>query len=198
MLIPHLKPTSRVNSTKDKHYYSAPNAKRAQKRQSDGFSAKPFSKIRLQRPMTPTSPNTTVKLEPLDLPLSPNQLYPGESTENFENLMNLHEEDDPGGEDGDYDGPHDLNDDQMEFVPTDFLEQEQDIVEEMEANGDRDSNDEGELTIDEDNCRDNYDEMNKETNVKIKEKKTNPKRDDSQTTRRKEEFAKDREKAGGL
>lgn len=199
-LMPHLKPTPRVNSAKDKQssaYHSPPNPKRAQKRQSDGYSSNPFNKIRLQRPMTPTSPNTSVKLEPLDLPLSPNQLYPADNTENYENLMNLHEDDDPGGEDGelmdrDYDGPHDLNEDQMEFVPTDFLEQEQDIVEEIEANGDRDSNDEGELTIDEENCKDNYEEI-KQSN----EKKTNPKRDDSQSTRRKEEFAKDREKASG-
>lgn len=68
---------------------------------------------------------------------------------NFDKLMSLHEEDDPGGNDtidGERDmafceisEPPDINDseDQMEFVPTDFLEQEQDIVEETETDSNR-------------------------------------------------------------
>ncbi|XP_076239548.1 uncharacterized protein LOC143182438 isoform X2 [Calliopsis andreniformis] len=125
--------------------------KRAQKRQhSESIEPKPFTKIRLQRPVTPTSPTTTVKMEPLDIPLSPTEMFPennenSSTLSNFEKLMSLHEEDDPGGNDtidGDREmnfceipEPPDINDseDQMEFVPTDFLEQEQDIVEETET-----------------------------------------------------------------
>lgn len=66
--------------------------------------------------------------------------------------MSLHEEDDLGGEEvNDEDerlhfcelpAPPDLNDneDQMEFVPTDFLEQQQDIVEEPESSSNKDNN----------------------------------------------------------
>lgn len=114
--------------------------KRGHKRQTSDTveSSRPFTKIRLQRPTSPGSPNATVKLEPLDLPLSPTAMF------SDNNLMDLHEEEDPGGsvqdpEDqdmnfGSIDGPPDLTDgdDQMEFVPTDFLEQEQDIVEDVE------------------------------------------------------------------
>lgn len=89
-------------------------------------------------------------MEPLDIPLSPTEIF-SENNEDvtpssdFEKLMSLHEKDDPGGEevnDGDdrlhfceLPGPPDLNDneDQMEFVPTDFLEQQQEIVEEPES-----------------------------------------------------------------
>jgi len=132
--------------------------KRAQKRQqSESIEPRPFTKIRLQRPVTPTSPCATVKLEPLDIPLSPTEIF-SENNEDvtpssdFEKLMSLHEEDDPGGEeinDGDerlhfceLPAPPDLNDneDQMEFVPTDFLEQQQDIVEEPESNCNKDNN----------------------------------------------------------
>lgn len=95
-------------------------------------------------------------MEPLDIPLSPTEIFSENNedvtpTSDFEKLMSLHEEDDPGGEevnDGDerlhfceLPGPPDLNDneDQMEFVPTDFLEQ-QEIVEESESGCNRDSN----------------------------------------------------------
>lgn len=152
--------------------------KRAQKRQqSEPIESRPFTKIRLQRPVTPTSPCATVKLEPLDIPLSPTELF-SENNEDvtpssdFEKLMSLHEEDDPGGEDandgddGDDErlhfcelpGPPDLNDneDQMEFVPTDFLEQQQDIVEEPEPSCNKDNNkkeslDYASADVDEDN-----------------------------------------------
>ncbi|XP_043481882.1 protein tramtrack, beta isoform-like isoform X2 [Leptopilina heterotoma] len=116
--------------------------KRAQKRQlTDQLdSPKGFTKIRLQRPTSPESPNTTIKLEPLDIPLSPGGMF------SDNNLMgDLHEEEDPGGsiQDNDddrdmnfgtIDGPSDLTDadDQMEFVPSDFLDQEHDIVEDVE------------------------------------------------------------------
>lgn len=68
--------------------------------------------------------------------------------------MSLHEEDDPGGNEA-IDGereinfceipePPDINDseDHMEFVPTDFLEQEQDIVEETEIATNKDCKEE--------------------------------------------------------
>ncbi|XP_017888675.1 protein jim lovell-like isoform X3 [Ceratina calcarata] len=134
--------------------------KRAQKRQhSDPIEPKPFTKIRLQRPATPTSPIPTVKMEPLDIPLSPTEIFPENNEDsstpsNFEKLMNLHEEDDPGGSetiDGERElhfceisEPPDINDseDQMEFVPTDFLEQEQDIVEETDVVSNKDCKEE--------------------------------------------------------
>lgn len=125
--------------------------KRAQKRQhSEPMESRPFTKIRLQRPATPSSPCATVKMEPLDIPLSPTEIFSDRTEDvaassDFEKLMNLHEEDDPGGEEEVNDAderlhfcelpaPPDLNDneDQMEFVPTDFLEQ-QDILEEPES-----------------------------------------------------------------
>jgi len=95
-------------------------------------------------------------MEPLDIPLSPTEIF-SENNEDvtpssdFEKLMSLHEEDDPGGEEVnesderlhfcELPGPPDLNDneDQMEFVPTDFLEQQQEIVEEPESGCNRDS-----------------------------------------------------------
>lgn len=142
-----------------------PSPKRLQKRQSsEPPQPRPFTKIRLQRPITPTSPNPTVKLEPLDIPLSPTEIFPDHHDEdsstasNFDNLvMALHEDEDRGSDDGDMNfcdvpgPPDDLNDadDQMEFVPTDFLEQEQDIVEEAEGDCSKSSNDE-EMDEDED------------------------------------------------
>ncbi|XP_053970279.1 protein tramtrack, beta isoform-like isoform X2 [Hylaeus anthracinus] len=132
--------------------------KRAQKRQhSDPIEPKPFTKIRLQRPVTPTSPTIAVKMEPLDIPLSPtifSENNEDSSTpSNFDKLMSLHEDDDPGGNettDGEREifceipEPPDINDseDQMEFVPTDFLDQEQDIVEETETASNKDSKEE--------------------------------------------------------
>ncbi|XP_066593464.1 protein jim lovell-like isoform X1 [Prorops nasuta] len=129
---------------------SSPKRGQKRKQQLSPLEPKPFTKIRLQRPITPASPATTVKLEPLDIPLSPTQIFPEDNNEdsstasNFESLMGIHDEDDPGG-DGNHDnqreinfceipGPPDLNDneEQLEFVPTDFLEQEQDIGEESE------------------------------------------------------------------
>ncbi|XP_043491318.1 protein jim lovell-like [Polistes fuscatus] len=158
-VVPHI-----VNETKEKKPSTSgvPNLsspKRAQKRQqSEPPEPRPFTKIRLQRPITPTSPPTTVKTEPLDIPLSPTEIFP-ESNEdnsnpvNFEKLISFHEEDDPGGDDLNNEtreinfceipDPPDLNDceDQMEFVPTDFLEQEQDIVEESEPGCNKDGKD---------------------------------------------------------
>ncbi|XP_043595629.1 protein tramtrack, beta isoform-like isoform X2 [Bombus pyrosoma] len=133
--------------------------KRAQKRQhSEPIEPKPFTKIRLQRPATP-SQITTVKLEPLDIPLSPTEMFSENNEDsstpsNFDKLMSLHEEDDPGGNeatDGEREihfceisDPPDINDseDQMEFVPTDFLEQEQDIVEETDTASNKDCKEE--------------------------------------------------------
>ncbi|XP_011685271.1 PREDICTED: protein tramtrack, beta isoform-like [Wasmannia auropunctata] len=162
LLIPQTKPLSSQHvvprsTTESKENKATPSRvsmssspKRAQKRQqSEPIEPRPFTKIRLQRPVTPTSPCVTVKLEPLDIPLSPTEIF-SENNEDvtpssdFDKLMSLHEEDDPGGEeinDGDerlhfceLPAPPDLNDneDQMEFVPTDFLEQ-QDIVEDSES-----------------------------------------------------------------
>lgn len=94
-------------------------------------------------------------MEPLDIPLSPTEIF-SENNEDaitpssdLDKLMNLHEEDDPGGEEVNGVGrlhfcelpaPPDLNDneDQMEFVPTDFLEQ-QEIVEDTESSCNKDS-----------------------------------------------------------
>ncbi|XP_020291374.1 protein jim lovell-like [Pseudomyrmex gracilis] len=176
LLLPQSKPLSsqlvvpKGNSTESKENKTSPikvspttpsSPKRAQKRQHcEPIEPKPFTKIRLQRPVTPSSPCVTVKMEPLDLPLSPTEIFSednedGTASSEFEKLMSLHEEDDPGGEeelddddddddDDDEDerlhlcelpAPPDLNDneDQMEFVPTDFLEQQQEIVEEPES-----------------------------------------------------------------
>ncbi|XP_078050981.1 uncharacterized protein LOC144477263 isoform X2 [Augochlora pura] len=169
LLIPQPKPATSqpvpraASETKEKAStsgVSTPSSpKRAQKRQyTETIEPKPFTKIRLQRPVTPTSPTTTVKMEPLDIPLSPT-IFPENNEDssnpsNFEKLMSLHEDDDPGGDeiiDGEREinfceipEPPDINDseDQMEFVPTDFLEQEQDIVEETETASIKDSKEE--------------------------------------------------------
>ncbi|KAL0122053.1 hypothetical protein PUN28_007085 [Cardiocondyla obscurior] len=162
LLIPQTKPLSSQHvvprsTTESKENKASPSRvsmssspKRAQKRQqSEHIEPRPFTKIRLQRPVTPTSPGAIVKLEPLDIPLSPTEIFPDSNEDvtpssEFEKLMSLHEEDDPGGDEpNDSDerlhfcelpAPPDLNDneDQMEFVPTDFLEQQQDIVDEPE------------------------------------------------------------------
>ncbi|XP_076617968.1 uncharacterized protein LOC143340188 isoform X1 [Colletes latitarsis] len=169
LLIPQSKPLvsqpvpRTASETKEKAStsgVSTPSSpKRGQKRQhSEAIEPKPFTKIRLQRPVTPTSPNTIVKMEPLDIPLSPT-IFPENNEDsstpsNFDKLMSLHEDDDPGGNettDGEREinfceipEPPDINDseDQMEFVPTDFLEQEQDIVEETETASNKDSKEE--------------------------------------------------------
>lgn len=99
-------------------------------------------------------------MEPLDIPLSPTELFAENNEEavtpssDLDKLMSLHEEDDPGGDEVNDEvgrlhfcelpAPPDLNDseDQMEFVPTDFLEQQQEeIAEEPEStcNKDKDS-----------------------------------------------------------
>ncbi|XP_076687151.1 uncharacterized protein LOC143378918 isoform X1 [Andrena cerasifolii] len=170
LLIPQSKPVATQpvprapTETKEKPSasgVSTPSSpKRAQKRQqSEPIEPKPFTKIRLQRPATPTSPTTTVKLEPLDIPLSPTEMFPENNEDsstpsNFDKLMSLHEEDDPGGNettDGEREinfceipEPPDINDseDQMEFVPTDFLEQEQEILDEMETASNKDCKEE--------------------------------------------------------
>ncbi|CAK9798220.1 Protein bric-a-brac 2 [Anthophora plagiata] len=170
LLIPQSKPVvsqpvpRAASETKEKASSSGvsmpSSPKRAQKRQhSEPIEPKPFTKIRLQRPVTPTSPSATVKMEPLDIPLSPTEIFPENNEDsstpsNFDKLMSLHEEDDPGGNettDGEREihfceipEPPDINDseDQMEFVPTDFLEQEQDIVEETEIASNKDSKEE--------------------------------------------------------
>ncbi|KOC63102.1 Protein bric-a-brac 2, partial [Habropoda laboriosa] len=170
LLIPQSKPVvsqpvpRAASETKEKASSSGvsmpSSPKRAQKRQhSEPIEPKPFTKIRLQRPVTPTSPTAIVKMEPLDIPLSPTEIFPENNEDsstpsNFDKLMSLHEEDDPGGNettDGEREihfceipEPPDINDseDQMEFVPTDFLEQEQDIVEETEIVSNKDSKEE--------------------------------------------------------
>ncbi|XP_014608320.1 PREDICTED: protein jim lovell-like isoform X1 [Polistes canadensis] len=158
-VVPHIVNETKENKPSTSGVPTLSSPKRAQKRQqSEPPEPRPFTKIRLQRPITPTSPPTTVKTEPLDIPLSPTEIFP-ESNEdnsnpvNFEKLISFHEEDDPGGDDlndesreinfCEIPGPPDLNDceDQMEFVPTDFLEQEQDIVEESEPGCNKDGKD---------------------------------------------------------
>ncbi|XP_032667833.1 uncharacterized protein LOC116842560 isoform X2 [Odontomachus brunneus] len=170
LLIPQSKPLSSQSVvpkviTESKENKASPSGistpsspKRAQKRpQSEALEPRPFTKIRLQRPVTPTSPCPVVKLEPLDIPLSPAELFSENNEDDvtppsdLDKLMNLHEEDDPGGEEitdevgrlhfCELPAPPDLNDneDQMEFVPTDFLEQQQEeIVEESETSCNKD------------------------------------------------------------
>nr|XP_050847188.1 protein tramtrack, beta isoform-like isoform X2 [Vespula vulgaris] len=158
-VVPHIVPETKENKPSASGVPTPSSPKRAQKRQqSEPPEPRPFTKIRLQRPATPTSPPTTVKTEPLDIPLSPTEIFPESNEDNsnpvsFEKLISFHEEDDPGGDDlndenreinfCEIPGPPDLNDceDQMEFVPTDFLEQEQDIVEESEPSCNKDSKD---------------------------------------------------------
>ncbi|KAI4502087.1 hypothetical protein M0802_002769 [Mischocyttarus mexicanus] len=159
LVVPHIVTETKENKPSTSGVPTLSSPKRAQKRQqSEPPEPRPFTKIRLQRPTTPSSPLTTVKTEPLDIPLSPTEIFP-ESNEdnsnpvNFEKLISFHEEDDPGGDDlndetreinfCEIPGPPDLNDceDQMEFVPTDFLEQEQDIVEESEPSCNKDDKD---------------------------------------------------------
>ncbi|XP_031776903.1 protein jim lovell isoform X2 [Nasonia vitripennis] len=113
--------------------------------------ARPFTKIRLQRPVSPQSKGQSspmVKVEPLDIPLSPGGgIYADEhrdeedsssNTQQFESIIGLHEDDDPGGDieladELDHnDDSNQYSEDQMEFVPTDFLEQEQDITDDPE------------------------------------------------------------------
>ncbi|XP_076654286.1 uncharacterized protein LOC143359861 isoform X2 [Halictus rubicundus] len=125
-------------------------SKRAQKRKyTESIEPKSCTKIRLQRPVTPTSPTTAIKMEHLDIPLSPT-IFPennGDSSNpsNCENLMSLHKEDNPGGNEI-ADGEREINfckipkppaingnEDRMEFLPTEFVKQEQDIVEETET-----------------------------------------------------------------
>lgn len=97
-------------------------------------------------------------MEPLDIPLSPTEVFSDTNEDavtpssDLDKLMNLHEEDDPGGEEVNGVGrlhfcglpAPDLNDneDQMEFVPSDFLEQ-QEIVEEVESSCNKDSSKKG-------------------------------------------------------
>lgn len=158
-VVPHIVPETKENKPSASGVPTPSSPKRAQKRQqSEPPEPRPFTKIRLQRPATSTSPPTTVKTEPLDIPLSPTEIFPESNEDNsnpvsFEKLISFHEEDDPGGDDlndenreinfCEIPGPPDLNDceDQMEFVPTDFLEQEQDIVEESEPSCNKDSKD---------------------------------------------------------
>lgn len=176
MLIPQSKPstsqpaTSRTSqSSETKEVKNQPpngvsNAtaapKRPQKRRPSESSEtnKPFTKIRLQRPVSPTSPVVTVKLEPLDIPLSPTEMFSDgqddhSSPSRFENMEDFRgdnrEERVRNGANRDLKfsnipGPPNLNDteEQMEFVPTDFLEQEQDILDEHEQDDmDRDGED---------------------------------------------------------
>lgn len=157
LVVPRNIAESKENKVSPPKVSTSSSPKRAQKRQqSESIEPRPFTKIRLQRPITPSSPCATVKMEPLDIPLSPTEIF-SENNEDvtpssdFEKLMSLHEEDDPGGEEVnesderlhfcELPGPPDLNDneDQMEFVPTDFLEQQQEIVEEPESGCNRDS-----------------------------------------------------------
>ncbi|KAK0176230.1 hypothetical protein PV328_000384 [Microctonus aethiopoides] len=156
----------------------------------------PFTKIRLQRPSTPLSPNTTIKLEPLDIPLSPTDIFPDNNDDNsmtnYDNVMRMHgdddddvdDDDDPGGDNrlDSVDGvipsyvlprPPDLhdNDDHMEFVPTDFLDQDQDIIEEADGEYSKTSDvvnrrrDIIDHDIDEDDDDDDDDEKDREDNI---------------------------------
>ncbi|KAL2715981.1 hypothetical protein V1478_013657 [Vespula squamosa] len=158
-VVPHIVPETKENKPSASGVPTSSSPKRAQKRQqSESPEPRPFTKIRLQRPVTPSTPPTIVKTEPLDIPLSPTEIFPENNEDNsnqvnFEKLIDFHNEDDPGGDDlndenreinfCEIPGPPDLNDseDQLEFVPTDFLEQEQDIVEESESGCNKDNKD---------------------------------------------------------
>ncbi|XP_044579160.1 protein jim lovell-like isoform X2 [Cotesia glomerata] len=155
------KPTRETKESKtSKSAPTSTSPKRVPKRQHPDSkdTIKPFTKIRLQKMTSPTSSLPRVKLEPPDIPLSPTEMFSDNnddsSATNYEHLMSMHE-DDPGGDeqientDGDIEfcslsGPSDLNDgdENMEFVPTDFLDQEQDIVEEVEGDESKSSNEE--------------------------------------------------------
>ncbi|XP_034942746.1 uncharacterized protein [Chelonus insularis] len=201
MLIPQPKANSQTTSTSSARVTSeskemknsnlpTTSPKRVPKRSiSESFGSKTFTKIRLQRPTTPTSPNPTIKLEPLDIPLSPTDIFPDNednSTNNYENLMSMHEDDDPGGVDhhdsidddihySTLTGPSDPNDseDHMEFVPTDFLEQEQEIVEDVDGDCSRSSGEKQikkrKIILDK-NIEDNKKNVKKEENLFKKEK----------------------------
>lgn len=175
------------------------NVKRGQKRPQTGFAEtlQPFTKIRLQKPQhaTTTSSSTVVKLEPLDIPLSPSEIVTDNNQENNPMNSNVNndfagsnkkenerenreqeeedeveeeeeeeeegdgdedvqeeeedeEEDEEEEMDGDEDDEEDEGDvddgggrgdesteDPTEFIPTDFLDQEHDIIEELEIEG---------------------------------------------------------------
>lgn len=205
MLIPQLKPTtsqpiiSRISSgTKEGKSQASTAAsstvipqKRNQKRRASetiNENNKPLNKIRLQRPASPTSPIVTVKLEPLDIPLSPTEMYPEEnesrsSSARYGNIGDFRGEDDPEGDadrssaDREFNfceipGPPDLNDneEQMEFVPTDFLEQEQEISDDHENEHEHDDlehdGDDGE---DDDEAEDGEDEEDGDDSIDIKD-----------------------------
>ncbi|XP_046421009.1 general transcriptional corepressor CYC8-like [Neodiprion fabricii] len=191
MLIPQSKPSTsqpiiqRISSETKEAKSQPPNTanvitaqKRTQKRRPSESNepSKPFTKIRLQRPQSPVSPTVTVKLEPLDIPLSPTEMFPdghdnrSSSPARYGNLDDFHEEEDPEGDrersstDRDLNfceipGPPDLNDseEQMEFVPTDFLEQEQDILDDHENEHEQDPDHDGEDGEDEDDGDDGDD-----------------------------------------
>ncbi|XP_046741597.1 uncharacterized protein LOC124408604 isoform X2 [Diprion similis] len=179
MLIPQSKPSTsqpiiqRISAETKEARSQPPNTvnvitapKRTQKRRPSESNepSKPFTKIRLQRPQSPVSPTVTVKLEPLDIPLSPTEMFPDGHDDNrsssparYGNSDDFHEEEDPEGDrerssrDRDLNfceipGPPDLNDgeEQMEFVPTDFLEQEQDILDDHENEHEHDPDQDGE------------------------------------------------------
>ncbi|XP_011301826.1 broad-complex core protein isoforms 1/2/3/4/5 [Fopius arisanus] len=136
---------------------SQSSPKRGVKRPMEHKGTRPFTKIRIHHPKLPPSSasSPTIKLEPLDIPLSDTDIFPetndDSSTTNYDNLITMHEADDPGGDerpdsaDGDiqfdFHGSEDITDaeEQMEFVPTDFLEQEHDILEEVDADSSRNS-----------------------------------------------------------
>ncbi|CAD6237517.1 GSCOCG00002353001-RA-CDS [Cotesia congregata] len=177
------KPTPETKESKtSKSAPTSTSPKRVPKRQHPDSkdTIRPFTKIRLQKMTTPTSSLPKVKLEPPDIPLSPTEMFSDNnddsSATNYEHLMSMHE-DDPGGDeqientDGDIEfcslsGPSDLNDgdENMEFVPTDFLDQEQDIVEEVEGDESKSSNEE--TSAKEIGCKDIDDEIDGSVGIK--------------------------------
>lgn len=176
------KPKPETKEPKTSTSASTTSPKRVPKRQHPDSkdTIRPFTKIRLQKMTTPTSSLPRVKLEPPDIPLSPTEMFSDNnddsSTTNYEHLMSMHE-DDPGGDeqienpDGDIEfcslsGPSDLNDadENMEFVPTDFLDQEQDIVEEVEGDDSKSSNEES--SAKDIGCKDIDDEIDGRVGIK--------------------------------
>ncbi|KAG8039757.1 hypothetical protein G9C98_000486 [Cotesia typhae] len=175
------KPKPETKEPKTSTSASTTSPKHVPKRQHPDSkdTIRPFTKIRLQKMTTPTSSLPRVKLEPPDIPLSPTEMFSDNnddsSTTNYEHLMSMHE-DDPGGDeqienaDGDIEfcslsGPSDLNDadENMEFVPTDFLDQEQDIVEEE---GDDSKSSNGESSAKDIGCKDIDDEIDGRVGIK--------------------------------
>lgn len=156
-------------------------------------SSRVSSKIRIRRSSILKSKSPVIKTEPLDIPLSPNDIH---RIDNYHD--DSYDDDDNADYDDDYDdneddnvdckniqryyknvatmdnqserspdnidyhelpNPPDINNDnQMEFVPTDFLEQQQSIIENTQRDNERN-------TIDND---DNYGDADEDDDENVK------------------------------